>query len=131
MEFEDVILSRRSVRSFNDKKIPSDILGKILNAGRLAPSSQNKQCWRFIVVFDEEIKKKLALKSGFISKVNFFIKNAPVIIVTCADSSRSVYLNNQNYYLVDTAIAFQQMMLTAWNYGIGFGRFLFKGFIRC
>ncbi|MCK4311718.1 MAG: nitroreductase family protein [Candidatus Cloacimonetes bacterium] len=113
------MLSRRSIRSFTEKEISSDILEKILEAGRVAPSSQNKQCWRFIVVQNEEIRKKLALKSGFIGKVNFFIKNAPVIIVACAEPSRSVHLNEQDYYLVDTAIAFQQMMLTAWNYGIG------------
>lgn len=119
MEFEDVIFSRRSVRSFIERDISSDILEKILEAGRLAPSAQNKQCWRFIVIRDEGMRKKMAFKSGFIGKINFFIKNAPVIIVACADPSRSVNLNNQNYYLVDTAIAFQQMMLTAWNFGIG------------
>ncbi|MCK4653297.1 MAG: nitroreductase family protein [Candidatus Cloacimonetes bacterium] len=119
MELTDVILSRRSIRSFTEKEIPSDILEKVLEAGRVAPSSQNKQCWRFVVVQNEEIRKKLAFKSGFIGKVNFFIKNAPVIIVACADPSRSVHLNEQDYYLVDTAIAFQQMILTAWNYGIG------------
>ncbi len=119
MEFTDVIFSRKSIRSFSKKEISSDILEKILEAGRLAPSSQNRQCWKFVVVQEEEIRRKLALKSGLIGKVNFFIKDAPVIIVACADPSRSVHLNSQDYYLVDTAIAFQQMMLTAWSFGIG------------
>ena len=119
MEFTDIIFSRKSIRSFSKKAISSDILEKILEAGRVAPSAQNKQCWRFVVVQEEEIRRKLALKSGLMGKVNFFIKNAPVIIVACADPSRSVHLNSQDYYLVDTAIAFQQMMLTAWSFGIG------------
>jgi len=119
MEFTDIIFSRKSIRSFSKEEIPSDILEKILEAGRLTPSAQNKQCWRFVVVREEEIRRKLALKSGLIGKVNFFIKDAPAIIVACADPSRSVHLNKQDYYLVDTAIAFQQMMLAAWSFGIG------------
>lgn len=119
MEFTDVILSRRSVRSFSNKEIPEKVLNEMLEAARLSPSSQNRQCWRFIVVKDEEIRKKLALKSGFIGKLNFFIKDAPTIIVACADPSKSVRLNKQSYYLVDIAIAFQQMMLAAWNHGVG------------
>ena len=119
MDFTDIIFSRKSIRSFSKKEIPADILKKILEAGRVAPSAQNRQCWRFVVVQEEEIRRKLALKSGLFGKVNFFIKNAPIIIVACADPSRSVHLNTQDYYLVDTAIAFQQMMLAAWSFGIG------------
>jgi len=119
MEFENVINTRKSVRSFSNQEISEKILSKILLAGRSAPSCQNKQCWRFIVVKTEELKKKLSLHSGIIGTVNFFIKDAPLIIVACADPKRSCKLNDQNYYLVDTAISFQQMMLTAWNLGIG------------
>ena len=119
MNFSDVILSRKSVRSFQDKDIPEEILNNMIEAARLAPSFQNRQCWRFIVVRDKNIIKDLALRSGMISKVNFFIKDAPVVIIACADPAKSGTMNDQNYYLVDTAIAFQQMMLSAWNHGIG------------
>lgn len=119
MEFTDVIKTRKSIRSFKDQKIPEGILTEILKAARLSPSFQNRQCWRFIVVQDSLKKKELALKSGLLGKVNFFIKNAPVIIVACADTTKSGKINNQDYYLVDVAIAFQQMMLAAWNLGIG------------
>lgn len=119
MEFDKVIISRKSVRSFRDKEIPEEILNNMMEAARLSPSFQNRQCWRFVVVRDKNIIKDLALKSGMISKVNFFIKDAPVVIVACADPAKSGTMNNQNYYLVDAAISFQQMMLTAWNYGIG------------
>ncbi len=119
MNFLDVIFSRKSVRSFQNKEISDDILQQILEAGRLAPSWQNKQCWHFIVIKNKEKRKQLALQNGLIGTVNFFIKDAPIIIVACANPSKSGEMNNQNYYLVDTAIAFQQMMLTAWNFGIG------------
>ena len=119
MEFDEVIISRKSVRSFQDKEIPEKILNDMMEAARLSPSFQNRQCWRFVVVRNKNIIKDLALRSGMISKVNFFIKDAPVVIVACADTAKSGTINNQNYYLVDTAIAFQQMMLSAWNHGIG------------
>lgn len=119
MDFRDVIETRHSTRSFADKIIPEDVLLEILQAARLAPSFQNRQCWRFVVVRDPELRQKLALNSGILSKVNFFIKYAPLIVVACADTTKSGTLNGQHYYLVDVAIAFQQMMLAAWNRGIG------------
>jgi len=119
VEFNEVIISRKSVRSFQDKEISEDILNNMMEAARLSPSFQNKQCWRFVVVREKNVIKELALKSGLVSKVNFFIKDAPVVIVACADPAKSGTMNDQNYYLVDTAIAFQQMMLAAWNEGVG------------
>ncbi|MDD3050654.1 MAG: nitroreductase family protein [Candidatus Cloacimonetes bacterium] len=119
MDFFDIVSSRKSIRSFSDKSIPPEILEKILEAGRLAPSCQNRQCWRFIVVDDKEKIKSLTFNSGLIGTVNFFLKEAPLAIVACADIKANCRLNEQNYYLVDTAISFQQMMLTAWSFGIG------------
>lgn len=115
----DVIKSRRSVRKYSSEDIEYEKLNTILEAGRLAPSWQNKQCWQFVVVRDKEAIRQLALKSGFISKANFFIKDAPVVAAACANPKESGFMNGQHYYLVDTAIAFQQMMLTAWEMDIG------------
>jgi len=95
MEFTEVLFSRRSVRSFSQKPISEKELETILEAGRVAPSFQNRQCWRFVVVRKEEIRRQLALKSGLIGKVNFFIKDSPVIIVACADPTKSGKMNGQ------------------------------------
>jgi len=119
MDFNEVVLSRKSIRSFSEKQIPGEVLQEMFVASQVAPSFQNRQCWRYIVVKEPKKRKELALKSGLVGKVNFFIKEAPVIIVACADSSKSGTMNNQDYYLVDVAISFQQMMLEAWNNGIG------------
>ena len=62
----DIVLSRRSIRSYKKKEIPSDVLNKILEAGRQAPSAANRQPYHFIVVTDEEIKKKLS--KGFFNR---------------------------------------------------------------
>ena len=74
MEFKEVIFSRKSVRSFKNKAVPEEIINDMMEAARLSPSFQNKQCWRFVVVRDKNIIKELALRSGLVSKVNFFIK---------------------------------------------------------
>lgn len=119
MEFNDVIMTRKSVRSYLPDPISNDILQTILEAGRNAPSYQNKQCWRFIVINNRKKIKEFTSNTGLIGKVNFFIKDAPLVIVACADTSSSGTMNKHDYYLVDTAIAFHQMILTAWSFGIG------------
>jgi len=119
MELTDVIASRHSVRSFSSEEISEEILQEMFFAAQRSPSFQNRQCWRFVLVKNAETRKELALKSGLVGKVNFFIKAAPLIIVACADPAHSGTMNKQNYYLVDVAIAFQQMMLSAWNRGVG------------
>jgi len=119
MNVFEAIETRKSIRSYNPRELEEEQLMRILEAGRLAPSWQNKQCWQFVVVKDKDTIGKLALRSGLISKANFFIKDAPVVIVACADPKASGHLNGQDYYLVDVAIAFQQMMLAAWEMNIG------------
>ncbi|MDZ4121144.1 MAG: nitroreductase family protein, partial [Candidatus Cloacimonadaceae bacterium] len=92
---------------------------EILEAGRWAPSAQNRQPWRFIVITGRDKIKELSVNCGLIGLANFFIRSAPCVIIACADTRKSIRINNQDYYLVDTAIAFQQMMLAAWERGIG------------
>lgn len=119
MEFSEIILQRESIRDFSEQPVEEEKLNIILEAGRLAPSAQNGQCWRYIVLQDKANIKGFSHHLGLIGTVNYFIAKAPVIIVACADPRKSVTMNEQNYYLVDTAISFQQMMLSAWSMGIG------------
>jgi len=53
------IRKRRSVRAYEERKIPRDILNAIIEAGNEAPSAMNSQPWRFVVVEDEMAKRKL------------------------------------------------------------------------
>ena len=55
METFDTIKKRRSVREFTGEPIPTPDLEKIIDAGRLAPSGNNRQPWEFIVVTDRTI----------------------------------------------------------------------------
>jgi nitroreductase len=58
-EVLNAIMKRRSVRAYEARKIPRDILGAILDAGNEAPSAMNSQPWRFVVVEDEDVKRTL------------------------------------------------------------------------
>ena len=59
MELHDIIYSRQSVRKFKDTPVPDEDVLKILDAVRVGPSSENEQNWHFIVVRNEEFKRKL------------------------------------------------------------------------
>ncbi len=119
MELMETILTRHSVRDFRDEPVPEEVLQDMLEAARLAPSAQNRQPWRFIILRDREKIRSLAANCGLIGLSNFFIKKAPMLVIACADTDKNLRVNGQDYYLVDTTIAFHQMILTAWSHGIG------------
>lgn len=110
MPLADVVLSRRSIRRYEKKEIPKNVLDKILEAGRQAPSAGNRQPWHFIVLTDYEIKKELSR-----GLFNRFIKDSPVTIVGCAHGS----LIAGGWSIVSTTIALQNMVIAAWAMGVG------------
>lgn len=55
----EVIKQRRSIRAYDSRQVPRDVLNAIINAGNEAPSAMNSQPWRFVVVEDKEAKRKL------------------------------------------------------------------------
>jgi len=50
MKVEDAIKTRRSIRKFLAKKVPDDLINKLIEAARLAPSSHNAQPWKFLLL---------------------------------------------------------------------------------
>jgi nitroreductase len=60
METWDAITARRNVREFADRAIPDADLDRVLEAGRIAPSSQNQQPWDFVLVTDREMLRELS-----------------------------------------------------------------------
>ena len=113
MDFTEVIAARKSVRKYSDEPIDNESIMKCLEAARIAPSWANKQCWHFIVVREREKIEKLS------SMINFWMKDAPAVIVACGDPSKSGFKNEQHYYLVDVAIALEHFVLAATNEGLG------------
>jgi len=106
----DLILSRRSIRKYEKKEIPEDVLNQILEAGRNAPSAANKQPIHFIILKDHETKKKLS------TTFSRFLKDAPVVIVGCANVKA---LLTGRWAVVDTTISLQNMVIGAWGLGVG------------
>ena len=113
MDCMDVVALRKSVRGYADKPVEEEKLSKVLEAARLAPSWANKQCCRYVVVKDKAKIQELA--GGF----NGWLKQAPVIIVACADPKDSGTHDSMNYYLVDVGISMQQLILAATNLELG------------
>jgi len=58
--FMEILKGRRSVRRYLPEKVPIETLYRVLESARWAPSAHNAQPWRFIVVVDEELKRRLA-----------------------------------------------------------------------
>jgi nitroreductase len=117
LELLEVVRNRSSIRKFKPTPIFTEILQRILNAGRLAPSANNGQPWKFIVVRDEEMKSKLSQ----VCNNKKWMAEAPLIIVGCgfpdeADPYMGGYMNSLS---VDVAIAMDHLVLAATNEGLG------------
>ena len=112
----EAIKKRQSVRGYQEKKIPEEVLQEILEAGRLAPSAYNHQEWKFIVVKDEGLRKKLVTAC---LNENIFIGEAPVVIAGCAINPDRIMPNGEHCYPIDLAIALDHMSLQATSLGLG------------
>jgi nitroreductase len=112
-----VIQKRRSLRKYKGDRIPEDVLQRVLEAARLAPSGKNYQPWKFIIVQDQELKEKLAQASA----EQFFMAEAPIIIVGCGfpDDSYSRMGRYMKSWPVDVTIALEHLILQATEEGLG------------
>ncbi|MEO0073832.1 MAG: nitroreductase family protein [candidate division WOR-3 bacterium] len=117
MELYEAIQRRTSVRSYLPNPVPDEVLNRILEAGRLAPSAKNNQPWRFIVVRDLAVRRALVPAC----RNQAFIAEAPVVICGCAIEEQ-VWKGMGGYWsaeAVDLAIALEHMILAATAEGLG------------
>ncbi|MFH0749023.1 MAG: nitroreductase family protein [Candidatus Bathyarchaeota archaeon] len=104
MEFLDLVKKRRSIRKYKINPVPEEKLRYVLEAARSAPSWGNRQCWKYIVVTDETLRKKIIERAvaspvevrtsmpkdeGRPVRPRDWAAQAPVIIVGCADTTKS------------------------------------------
>ena len=115
MDVFDAIKKRRSVRTYLDKPIEEEKLNAVLEAGRLAPSASNRQEWRFVIVRDGEVRRKL----GEAANEQSFVGTAPVVIAACAVTDEHVMSCGQLCYPIDVAIALDHISLAAVEHGLG------------
>jgi len=112
--FFEIVEKRRAIRRYKKYDIPDEDLKKILEAARLAPSADNSQPWRFIVVKDQKTKKLLARPS-----TQTFIANANVIVAVLGDPSVSCCPTAQTWITRDPMIATEHLVLAATALGYG------------
>ena len=105
-DVEEVIRKKREIRKFRADSIPDKILKKIVEAGRISPSSKNSQPWHFIVIKDKDTLRSL-------SKCTYsgdFLPDAPLAIAVVLEDAKLE---------TDAGRCIQNMMLVAWKYGVG------------
>lgn len=119
METLNCINTRRSIRKFSSKAVEFDKLCLILDAASKAPTSGNLQDFRFIVVTDKDKLRKIADHCT----EQYWIAQAPLLIVVCSDSERteSYYgLRGQRLYSIQNAsAAIQNILLSVHAMGLG------------
>jgi len=115
MSVLDIIRSRGSIRKYLPRPIPKEDLMKILEAARLAQSAANRQPWRFILVTEPSAKKDLVEAA----RSRIFVGEAAAVIACLANPSESVKVGPFESFLIDLAIAIENMVLTAWDLGVG------------
>lgn len=108
------IFSRRSVRAYEKKPVPDDLVRDILEAAMAAPSAVAKDPWRFVVVKDPDTLKRLsdALPNGKM------LADAEVGIVVCGELA-AAHDGQLSYLLQDTSAAIQNALLAASALGLG------------
>ncbi len=118
MDTYQAICTRRTIRLYQQKEISSEILERILNAGRVAPSGANRQPLEFILVKDDENRAKLFEQLAWAAYVqprrNPPQDKRPIAYIIVLIKSKL-----QVSGVADAAAAIENMILTAWNEGIG------------
>lgn len=122
----ELIQNRRSVRKYEDKPVPEEVLEKVFEAVRWAPSWANTQCWEVVAVTDPAVKEQLqaTLPSTGNPAVKAMVQ-APVVLVMCGKKNVSGNYKDQvstkfgDWMLFDLGIATQNICLMAHALGLG------------
>lgn len=114
----EIIKGRRSIRKFQKREIPKEVIDKLIESLIWAPSAGNLQSRKFYFVFNEKIKKDLAeaaLGQDFIAK-------SPLVVVGCTDDKIAFRYGERGknlYSICDVSASIQNMMLLAHEQGLG------------
>jgi nitroreductase len=112
MDTLDAIRTRRSIRKYEPKEVPEELVEKAIAAAMMAPSARNAQPWQFVVLTDRGLLRQ-------IPKINphaWMVEHAPVAVLICGDLSLEI---SAGYWPVDCAAAAQNLLLAAHAMGLG------------
>ncbi len=117
MNFYELVKNRESIRNYDPARpVKDDILDRILDAGRLAPSAANRQPWRFILVTSKEMLEKVRPCYS-----REWFQNAPHILIVAGDKEKAWVRRSDGYNSLETdlTITMDHMILAAEYEGIG------------
>ncbi|KKN30751.1 hypothetical protein LCGC14_0831020, partial [marine sediment metagenome] len=109
------ILLRKSIRKFKPDPVKKEIIERVLEAGRMAPSAKNRQEWRFIVI-QKKIVRDRVTEAAYGQE---HVSQAPVIIAVCTTNIEYRMPNKHLAYPIDLSMATSFMMLQAVKEGLG------------
>ena len=124
MDFLRLVMSRQSDRAYDkEHSVEPEKLERILEAARLAPSACNAQPWKFVVVTDRELSRKVGKAAAGLG-MNKFAKDAPVHILVVEESANITSLlggkvKDKHFPLIDVGIAASHIVLAAESEGLG------------
>lgn len=117
METIQALTARRSIRKFADRPVDRETLEQLVQAACAAPTASNLQAWRFVMVTDADLVRKVDLVSPGLSG------HPPVILVICSDLeevARRGSAHSLEYgCMMDAAMAAENLMLRAVDLGLG------------
>ena len=113
MDILTLLKSRRSIRIYQDKPVPQDLLLQILEAGRWDPTGANLQPWHFIVVTDAETRRRIGEVARFFFIKSSHVEKAPVVLVLGFDTRKG------KYGRYDATLAGGNMITMAASLGLG------------
>ncbi len=112
MDSIDFILTRRSIRNYQNIEISRDLILELIKAAVSAPSAGNQQPWHFIVIDNKKILEKIP---DFHPNAKM-LKNANKAILVCGDLEKEKY---KGYWVLDCSAATQNILLAANTKGLG------------
>jgi len=125
MKFLDLVKARQSVREYLNKSVEREKIERCLEAARLAPSANNSQPWRFIVIDDPKLKEAVARETfSRLISFNSFSLQAPVLILLISErpsffSRIGGAIKDKQFNLIDIGIAAEHFCLQATEEGLG------------
>jgi len=124
-DFIGVIKGRRSIRKYEVKAVPEELLNQVFEAVRWSPSWRNTQVWEIIVVKDQAIKEKLSQTLSPKNPSTKAMANAPVVLAVCGKLKTSGFFEGHprtklgDMYMYDLGLATQNLCLAAYHLGLG------------
>lgn len=109
------MLTRTSVRKYQDRKIDEPTIEKLLRAGMAAPTAGNKQPWHFVVCTDKEVLTDVAAANPN----GGMVAQAPLAIVVCGDKDKTFEGEAAEMWVQDCSAATENILLAAHGFGLG------------